>query len=560
MRGLTVPHSDEDFAADQVELYFDLAFVFAFSQLVGYLVEHHTATGVAKGALVFVMLWLPWSQFTWSANAVSSSARVVRLLFLVATVASVPMAASVRTVFDDGGPVFAISVVVITAMALATMVSGVDTGSDVWRSALRYSVPVAVSLVAWVVGAFLDGDARVVAWAFGCLAFLVGAIQAGDGDWIVRSGHFAERHGLIVIIALGEIIVALAVPVVRGLEDGEGLPARTVAALIAAGVFAGLAWWSYFDRPAPALEHFAEGQTGRARGRYARDVYTFAHLPMVAGIVLSAAALEEITLHPTDPLDASFRWMLFGGLALFSAGWRSRSPGLFASSPGSGWSRSPRSAHCSRWWATSTGWSCWSRSTWCSSSCPRRRARAHRAPGRGRAGQSLNSGRRPSLRARDRLLEVLGRHPHVELGGRLVPVDRSRLPDLQPGPDHALGQRHAGRLYRMIARRPRSRRRAAASSATTRDTSPIPSASAASTSRPVSMISNARPLPIASRAAGSDTPSSVAVEAVVDARGPEVGGPRPRGGCRRPDRHMPPPTAAPLTAAIVGLSACAAGR
>ncbi|MEL7208254.1 MAG: low temperature requirement protein A, partial [Actinomycetota bacterium] len=312
---------DEDFTADVVELYFDLAFVFAFSQLVAFLVGEHTLTAIGKGALLFLLIWLPWSQFTWSANAVSSGSRIVRFLFLVATVATIPMAASVQSAFEDGGPTFAISLSVIVAMALFVIVSGMETGSDIWRGAVRYAVPTGITMAVVIAGSFLEDEARIVAWIVAILIFLYGTIRAGESEWIIRTGHFAERHALIVIVALGEVIVALGVPVVNSFQEGKGLPAETIAALIAAGTFSGLLWWSYFDRPAPALELRAEGVTdARDRGRYARDVYTYSHAPMVAGVILAAAALEEVTLHPTDPLDATFRWMLFAGLAGFLGG------------------------------------------------------------------------------------------------------------------------------------------------------------------------------------------------------------------------------------------------
>ena len=142
-------------------------------------------------------------------------------------------------------------------------------------------------------------------------------IVAGRGEWIIRTGHFAERHGLIVIIALGEVIVALGLPVVNSLEAGGGVPGSTVVVLVAAGVFAGLLWWAYFDRTSPALEHRAESIEGaQARGRFVRDVYTWAHAPIVAGVVLAAAALEEIALHPTATVHLPFRIMLLGGLVL----------------------------------------------------------------------------------------------------------------------------------------------------------------------------------------------------------------------------------------------------
>ena len=116
------------------------------------------------------------------------------------------------------------------------------------------------------------------------------------------------------------MIVAIGVPVVQSLEAGSGVPGDTVVALMAAGAFAGLLWWSDFDRPQPALERFAGTLPDNQRGRFVRDVYTYAHAPLVAGIVLSAAVLEKITLHPTEPLALPFRMMLFGGLALVVVG------------------------------------------------------------------------------------------------------------------------------------------------------------------------------------------------------------------------------------------------
>jgi low temperature requirement protein LtrA len=320
MRGLTVPDRDDDFSADPVELFFDLAFVFAFSQIVSVLVHDPTMAGVAEAGLLFLMLWLPWTQLTWAANAVPGNSRTVRLIILVATVASVPMAAAVTTaVHGDGGPVFAIALAVIILMGLSMMILGLERGTEEFRSIVRYAFPNVVALAVLVTGAFFD-TWRVAAWVLGIVIVLVGTIAAGAGQWIIRSGHFAERHGLIVIVALGEVIVAIGLPVLDDLQEGRGIPGRTVLALVAAGSFGALLWWGYFDRPQRALEHRAETMHDVDRGRFARDVYTYLHAPIVAGIVLAAAALEEIALHPTDPVPRAFRAMLLGGLVLHLGG------------------------------------------------------------------------------------------------------------------------------------------------------------------------------------------------------------------------------------------------
>lgn len=116
------------------------------------------------------------------------------------------------------------------------------------------------------------------------------------------------------------MIVAIGNAVVDSLQEGQGFPSSTMWALIGAGAFAALLWWGYFDRAGPAFEHRAEGLDGIAAGRFARDVYTHTHAPVVFGIIIAAAALEEITLHPKDPLPDAFRLMVVGGLLLHLGG------------------------------------------------------------------------------------------------------------------------------------------------------------------------------------------------------------------------------------------------
>ncbi len=320
MKGIELPPLTEDFTADPVELFFDLAYVFAFSQLVGLLIADPTWAGVGRAALLFGLLWLPWQQLTWAANAISGNGRPVRLLFLAATVLSIPMAASTSTAFTGGGQVFALTLVGIMLIGFRMQTLGAAGGSDYRDVILSWITPNAVAMVVLLVGAFSQGNTRLYLWIASAAIVLWAMIRAAKGEWPVRTGHFAERHGLIVIIALGEVIVAIGVPVVNALQAGETLSGATIAALLASGAFAGLLWWAYFDRPSPGLEHRSSQMSGKEIGQYVRDVYTWAHAPLVAGIIMSAAALEEITLHPADTVELRFRAMLAGGLALFLLG------------------------------------------------------------------------------------------------------------------------------------------------------------------------------------------------------------------------------------------------
>jgi low temperature requirement protein LtrA len=321
MRGLEVPEPSEDFTADQVELYFDLAYVFAFAQLVSYLHSEHTMLSIVAAGLLFVMLWLSWSQFTWGANAISSSARIVRVIFLIATILVMPMSASVASAFDGGGLSFGTSMALIYALALSVIIVAAPDLPGLRTATIRYSVPNYVAMVVIFASSFLDGTARTTGWIVGLLIMAYSILRAGEGEWLIRPGHFAERHGLIVIVALGEVIVAVGAPVVTTFLEGGTVNAETRVAVALAGFFAALLWWSYFDRPARSFEWGAEQLAApRDRGRYARDVYTVGHAPVVFGVILVAAGLEEITVHPSDPLDSVFRAMLAIGVAAYLLG------------------------------------------------------------------------------------------------------------------------------------------------------------------------------------------------------------------------------------------------
>ncbi|MBT8239606.1 MAG: low temperature requirement protein A, partial [Acidimicrobiia bacterium] len=244
----------------------------------------------------------------------------VQLVFLVATAASVPMAASISTAFGPGGPPFAVSLAVIYAVGLLLIVLGYDDDSAEFRSAVRYALPGLVTTGLVLAGGFVDQPLRTWLWTASILSVVLATISAGRGTWVVWPGHFAERHGLIIIVALGEVIVAIATPVLSGLEQGAGVPGEVLTSLSAAGVFAGLLWYGYFDRPQVFFERKAASLPAAERGRFARDVWSWIHAPITAGIILAAAALEEITLHPGDQLPIEFRWMLWIGLGFYLGG------------------------------------------------------------------------------------------------------------------------------------------------------------------------------------------------------------------------------------------------
>ena len=321
MRNIPIPNREEDFTADPAELFFDLSFVFAFSRLVFHLVHDPTLTGFGEFVLLFALVWTGWSNFTWTANAVAGNSRFVRAAFMVATAISVPMAASLEAPFGTGSIVFAITISII--LTLPIVLGGILLTDEeaVRSSSNRYLLFTLGGIVLVLAGGFSAGSTQVGLWIAAVAVLIFNTIDAGGSEWLVRPGHFAERHGLIVIVALGEVVVAIGAPVVATLSEGQPLDAKLVLALTFSGLLAGILWWSYFDRPLPAWEHRHEQLTEPSeRSRFARDVYTYNHFFIVGAILVAAAALEEIMLHPGDPLAGAFRWMLFLGISAYLFG------------------------------------------------------------------------------------------------------------------------------------------------------------------------------------------------------------------------------------------------
>ena len=233
------------------------------------------------------------------------------------------MGASVTTAFDSGGRVFALGASFIVLMGIGLQLWGLSgdrlTAAE-FQSVLRYSIPNIAAMALLITGSFLGDDSRIILWLLFVLSIVAGVGLARRGDWIIRPGHFAERHGLIVIIALGEVVVAIGSSVVASLTETDRLPNPTLVGLTAAGALASLLWWSYFDRVLPSLEHRGNELTGRPRAHFTADVYTGLHILIVGGIIAAAAATEEILLHPTDEVHTEFLVMFVAGIAMFYGG------------------------------------------------------------------------------------------------------------------------------------------------------------------------------------------------------------------------------------------------
>jgi low temperature requirement protein LtrA len=299
-----------------LELFFDLVFVFAVTQLVGVLHEANGVAGWARAALLLWLVWWAWSQYTWTGNAIDLDRRPARLVVLVASLAMLAAAVSLPQAFGDDALAFALPYVGVRLAGLALYWIGL-VHDAAHRAALRTYLPVALlSPVLVLIGGVVGEDARPWWWSAAVVVDLVSVAAAGRGEFRVDASHFAERHGLVVIIALGESVVAM------GLTAEEVGPTARVVAVLVAGfaVVAGF-WWTYFDWVAAAGEaRLARELDHRRRGNLARDLYTLGHLPIVAGVVVFAVAVEEALLHPAEPLPGLGVAAIVAGPSLFLAG------------------------------------------------------------------------------------------------------------------------------------------------------------------------------------------------------------------------------------------------
>lgn len=301
----------ERMRASTLELFFDLVFVLAITQVTALLRDDHTAAGIGRGLVILLLLWWAWSVYTWITNYTGTDLTLVRLSLLGAMGASMIMATGVAGAFGSAGPWFAISYMVVRLFGqLGYWIAARD--DPLRREALLTFLPLAtIAPVIVLAGGFVDDPARTWVWVAAIAVDAAGAINAGRGTWDVAPLHFAERNGLFIIIALGESIVAVGLGAIGAERSIELLLALSLGFLGAAAL-----WWSYFQHAAPKAERHLVAADVKERGRFARDAYTVLHFPIVLGIVLYAVAIEEAVAHPLHHLGDFGRYSLAAGMAL----------------------------------------------------------------------------------------------------------------------------------------------------------------------------------------------------------------------------------------------------
>jgi low temperature requirement protein LtrA len=296
-----------------VELFFDLVFVFAITQITKLVVDDLTFGGAAEAVLLLWMIWWAWTQFTWALNPADTTHPGVRLATLAGTVVAFLMAVAVPEAFGDTGLWFALSYVAVRALGLAIYFAAAAAETGQRRAVIVFGSRSAIAMVFAVAGGVVDSPLRWWLWLAAVALDLLAAIRGGrEETWDLLPGHFAERHGLIVIIALGESLVVAGAGV-----TGQDVSGGLIGVALGSVVVTCLLWWLYFGWWQGAVEEKLRTSPPGEQGRFARDVYSLWHFPLIAGVIGTAVAIEEMVLHPGDPLPPVVRASLAAGLVLY---------------------------------------------------------------------------------------------------------------------------------------------------------------------------------------------------------------------------------------------------
>jgi low temperature requirement protein LtrA len=304
----------EEQPVSPLELFFDLVFVFAITQVTSLISEHPTWGGLAQGMAVLALLWWAWSSFAWLTNSVDPEHGLSRLVVFAAMGAFLIVSLAVPGAFGADALAFALAYGAVRALHLILYLVAAREDPELRGAILRLGRPAVMATTLVLVASAFGGATQGALWGAALLVDWGGLAVGGVAGWRVHPGHFAERHANIIIIALGESIVDIGVG-----AHGHRLDAELAGAALLGLTTAAALWWAYFDVVAPVAERVFREALGEARVRLARDSYTYLHFAMVAGIILFAFGVKQVIAGLDAPLDALSATALGGGLALYLA-------------------------------------------------------------------------------------------------------------------------------------------------------------------------------------------------------------------------------------------------
>jgi len=304
--------SEREQRVTPLELFFDLVFVYAFTQVTQLMTHDLTWVGVGHGLLVLAALWWAWTGYAWLTNILEPEEGMVRAGVFGAMIAMLVAAIAVPGAFGANAILFGTAFLLVRLLNLALDAVAGRHDPGLRRALVRFAPPAALAPLLILLAGFFDGPAQVALWILALAILYAGALIGRGAGWRVEPAHFAERHGLIVIIALGESIVSIGVG-----SRAESLTPGVVTAAVLGMVVLCALWWTYFDVIAVLSRQQLSEATGAARARLARDYYTYLHLPMISGIVLFALGLRITIDQVGEPLATVPAVALCGGLSIY---------------------------------------------------------------------------------------------------------------------------------------------------------------------------------------------------------------------------------------------------
>jgi low temperature requirement protein LtrA len=304
--------SSDEHRVTPLELFLDLVFVFAITQVTSLLADDPTWGGVLRGMLVLAALWWAWTVYAWLTSALDVDEGGVRLVMLASMGTMFGVALAVPGAFGDDAVLFGVAYLLVRLLHLALSLIVSRDDPDRRGAILRFAPTAILGASLLVLAGFLEGDERLVVWFVALAVDYLGPAVIGVGrGWRVAPEHFAERHGLIILIALGESMIAI------GLGAGFEVDAGVLAAAALGIVVVSALWWLYFDVAAIMERTRIMQATGLELHRLALHAYSYCHLPMIAGIVLFALGLKTTVGHVGEHLDTVPAVALCGGAALY---------------------------------------------------------------------------------------------------------------------------------------------------------------------------------------------------------------------------------------------------
>ncbi|MEV6041420.1 low temperature requirement protein A [Nonomuraea sp. NPDC052116] len=320
-----VRSTGEDHRATPFELFFDLVYVFAVTQITGHMEREHSAGGVLQGLLTLALLWGTWSGYTWLGNHSRADEGLLRAGMVVAMAAMFVVALTIPEAWAEGpgglsGPlVLVVAYLLVRWVHLTVYAVAADGDPGLRRQIAITWLPLLASAALLVSGALLGSWARVLLFGVALVVDWVGIyFTTRHGHWRLHSpAHLTERHGLFMIVAIGESVVAIGVG-----AAGQPISVALLLAAILGIAVAVCLWWLYFDVVSRAAAHRLGSLRGERRVRLAVEAYTYGHFPIIAGIVLTALGIEGVVAHVDDgePLGVFSALAFYGGVALYLVG------------------------------------------------------------------------------------------------------------------------------------------------------------------------------------------------------------------------------------------------